>query len=535
MSFGGYNPNAPPELPIARSRTSSISSVHSQPPQQQQQQSQPQTPQQPQQQQQQQYPSSPYGTPYGSQPGTPGGHPPVIGDGGYFSPGISSGGYGGAGSGVSTPVSAPSSYCPTPPIPNQQHQHAGYMPVGQVGSTGGDQSGYSSGYESPAPTATTLAPTTTTATTTTTAAAAHAVVPSPSSNTTTTTAFSYGSRSHHRRLHSRNSSQGSLTIDTSFATGGNINSNGHSGSGGNSSSNYSPGPASLTSSASSSRRNSVSSDYGGGVFLRKGGGGSGIGFRPDESEIMIGNLMDGPNGNEGVQKSSGNNSKRSTSTSSSSKKVKRRSRSGPQQHLLHPQHLQNPLLHLHHQQQHHHHQHHHHHNPLHPSTMAHGPNASTTTSGMGRIRGTLGRLGVPNDWDMLLPTSDGYNDGEDDDDDYDSNDDDGEDEDESGMNADERWKKRQLRKRGWESTRGQAIIVCVLVVVAIFVRIWKLAVPGAVVFDEQHFGGFTVDYMRGEFFLDVHPPLGKMLFALVAYLLGFDGNFSFILGKYVMF
>jgi dolichyl-phosphate-mannose-protein mannosyltransferase len=31
--------------------------------------------------------------------------------------------------------------------------------------------------------------------------------------------------------------------------------------------------------------------------------------------------------------------------------------------------------------------------------------------------------------------------------------------------------------------------------------------------------------------MDIHPPLGKMLFAAVAYMLGFDGNFDFIPGK----
>jgi len=33
--------------------------------------------------------------------------------------------------------------------------------------------------------------------------------------------------------------------------------------------------------------------------------------------------------------------------------------------------------------------------------------------------------------------------------------------------------------------------------------------------------------------MDVHPPLGKMLFSLVAYLLSFDGKFEFVLGTYV--
>ncbi|KAF9085857.1 hypothetical protein BGX27_003317, partial [Mortierella sp. AM989] len=50
-------------------------------------------------------------------------------------------------------------------------------------------------------------------------------------------------------------------------------------------------------------------------------------------------------------------------------------------------------------------------------------------------------------------------------------------------------------------------------------------------FDEQHFGGFAADYLKGEFFMDIHPPLGKMLYAAVAYMLGFDGNFEFAPGK----
>lgn len=46
-------------------------------------------------------------------------------------------------------------------------------------------------------------------------------------------------------------------------------------------------------------------------------------------------------------------------------------------------------------------------------------------------------------------------------------------------------------------------------------------------FDEVHFGGFAAKYIRQKFFMDVHPPLAKMLITLAAYIGGFDGNFDF--------
>ena len=41
------------------------------------------------------------------------------------------------------------------------------------------------------------------------------------------------------------------------------------------------------------------------------------------------------------------------------------------------------------------------------------------------------------------------------------------------------------------------------------------------------FGGFATKYIKGKFFMDVHPPLAKMLIALVGWLAGFNGNFDF--------
>ena len=76
--------------------------------------------------------------------------------------------------------------------------------------------------------------------------------------------------------------------------------------------------------------------------------------------------------------------------------------------------------------------------------------------------------GILNDWDLLLPSSDPYDDEDDD-------------EEDESMTENERWKKRQLTKRGWNSDRGQRIILGTLIAVAILVRIWKLAIPAAVV------------------------------------------------------
>ena len=44
--------------------------------------------------------------------------------------------------------------------------------------------------------------------------------------------------------------------------------------------------------------------------------------------------------------------------------------------------------------------------------------------------------------------------------------------------------------------------------------------PGQVVFDEVHLGTFISAYWHGSYFFDVHPPLGKLIFALFGYLFG---------------
>ncbi|KAH6887920.1 family 39 glycosyltransferase [Thelonectria olida] len=70
-------------------------------------------------------------------------------------------------------------------------------------------------------------------------------------------------------------------------------------------------------------------------------------------------------------------------------------------------------------------------------------------------------------------------------------------------------------------------VVLALTVVSTVVRVFKIFQPTSVVFDEVHFGGFASKYIKGKFFMDVHPPLAKMLIALVGWLAGFNGNFDF--------
>jgi hypothetical protein len=43
----------------------------------------------------------------------------------------------------------------------------------------------------------------------------------------------------------------------------------------------------------------------------------------------------------------------------------------------------------------------------------------------------------------------------------------------------------------------------------------------------RSFGGFASKYIKGKFFMDVHPPLAKLLITLAGWLAGFNGEFDF--------
>ncbi|KAJ3133821.1 hypothetical protein HK100_004034 [Physocladia obscura] len=66
-----------------------------------------------------------------------------------------------------------------------------------------------------------------------------------------------------------------------------------------------------------------------------------------------------------------------------------------------------------------------------------------------------------------------------------------------------------------------------VVVLSLVTRMYRIQNPAKVVFDEVHFGKFASYYLRGEYYFDVHPPLGKLLLAAVAAAAGYDGHYLF--------
>ncbi|KAG6375220.1 glycosyltransferase family 39 protein [Boletus reticuloceps] len=80
---------------------------------------------------------------------------------------------------------------------------------------------------------------------------------------------------------------------------------------------------------------------------------------------------------------------------------------------------------------------------------------------------------------------------------------------------------------GLKITPGEWKLLLVVLAVAAFVRLFRISKPDSVVFDEVHFGKFTARYIKTRYFVDVHPPLAKLLITAAAFLSGFDGEFDF--------
>jgi dolichyl-phosphate-mannose-protein mannosyltransferase len=76
-------------------------------------------------------------------------------------------------------------------------------------------------------------------------------------------------------------------------------------------------------------------------------------------------------------------------------------------------------------------------------------------------------------------------------------------------------------------TSGEWKLLFVVVLVAAGVRLYKISQPNSVVFDEVHFGKFASRYIKTRYFVDVHPPLAKLLITLAGFVFGYNGDFDF--------
>jgi len=82
--------------------------------------------------------------------------------------------------------------------------------------------------------------------------------------------------------------------------------------------------------------------------------------------------------------------------------------------------------------------------------------------------------------------------------------------------------------------RTDSIVIGVLLVAAAATRFWHLARPNEIVFDEIHFvANQARHYLHGEYFLDPHPPLAKLIITAGIWMFG-DTSWSWRVGNAIL-
>lgn len=74
---------------------------------------------------------------------------------------------------------------------------------------------------------------------------------------------------------------------------------------------------------------------------------------------------------------------------------------------------------------------------------------------------------------------------------------------------------------------GKKTAILILLTLGFLTRFLFFSYPNEVVFDEVHFGKFLSAYLAGNYFFDIHPPLGKLIFAGFAKVIDYKPDFSF--------
>lgn len=74
---------------------------------------------------------------------------------------------------------------------------------------------------------------------------------------------------------------------------------------------------------------------------------------------------------------------------------------------------------------------------------------------------------------------------------------------------------------------ADVFVLFIIYMISFIIRVWDISYPNYVVFDEYHFGQFINCYHDSEFFFDIHPPFGKLLFYLFSKMIFYDGSLNF--------
>lgn len=72
-------------------------------------------------------------------------------------------------------------------------------------------------------------------------------------------------------------------------------------------------------------------------------------------------------------------------------------------------------------------------------------------------------------------------------------------------------------------TRWDYVLLAVFVVLGTITRFWRIHDPKDIIFDETHFNKFSTWYITRHYYVDIHPPLAKLAFAALLWVLGFEG------------
>src|SRR5215208_6449640 len=76
--------------------------------------------------------------------------------------------------------------------------------------------------------------------------------------------------------------------------------------------------------------------------------------------------------------------------------------------------------------------------------------------------------------------------------------------------------------RAWLTRARPELLI--LSAASALMHFWRLFTPRAVVWDEIHFEKHAGHYLAGTFYFDVHPPLGKLFYAIEAQLFGIPAS-----------